>query len=122
MYGNEDTDAEERYLQLARELGWVEGVAQVTPLVDPPPATSSTGNEENDLWDDEETSKRYQSSGGGFGNQLSTMSSEGGEDRAIDTLHNFSVTGNVEGLRTWLQSHPTNDLDAVDEYVMPIHT
>ncbi|THH33519.1 hypothetical protein EUX98_g660 [Antrodiella citrinella] len=116
-YGERDEEAEERYLQLARELGWVEG----TQLNDAQKSSDAKPSEDDeDIWDNEETSEG--SSGGGLGNHVSTMAAADAEDREAETLHGFAMTGDVEGLRAILQLQPTTDLNEVDEYgYTPLH-
>lgn len=117
-YGEKDQVAEERYLQLAKDLGWVEGVALVDTSEASSTARSGDGENEDDIWDDEETSKRYKSSGGGMGNTLSTMAAGEEDGRREDSPHQFAISGDTEGLKALLQSHAEIDLNAVDEYVM----
>ena len=119
VYGEKGQVAEERYLQLAKDLGWVEGVALADTNEASSAARSGDGENEDDIWDDEETSKRYKSSGGGMGNTLSTMAAGEEEGRREDSPHQFAISGDTEGLKALLQSHAEIDLNAVDEYVIP---
>ncbi|KAH8102537.1 acyl CoA binding protein-domain-containing protein [Cristinia sonorae] len=124
-YGDRDGNAEERYLQLARELGWIEGSVQSatqssTSAV--PPATKP-GDDDEDIWDDEETTKRHQGSSASMGNtHVSTITEHEEAERIAGTLHEYAVTGDIHGLQAFLQSHPTTDLNEKDEYgYTPLH-
>lgn len=53
-----------------------------------------------------------------MGNSVSTMTvEEDDEVRGEGTLHSLARVGDVEGLKAFLQSHPTTDLNSVDANV-----
>lgn len=96
-------------------MGWTEGSGQAAVESKPTETKAETGEE--DIWDDEETSKQHRA-GGGMGNSVSTMTvEEGDEVRGERTLHSLARVGDVEGLKAFLQSHPTTDLNSVDANV-----
>jgi acyl-CoA-binding protein len=110
QYANQAPEVEERYLQIATELGWKERAAEVAL-----PDHKSTDKAEEDIWDKEgETNNK--SGGIGLGNSVSTVSTAE-EVREEGTLHHYAVSGNTEGLREFLQSRPGVGLDDKDEYV-----
>ena len=104
--------AEERYIGIAKELGWQPGAAPVPE----PEAKEPKG--EDDIWDDEDESQARQKSGGGMGNFVSTMQDEENE-REETTIHALAIAGNEEWLRTLLETNPELDVNQRDEYVSP---
>jgi len=105
-YADRLPEAENRYLELAREFGWKEG----SPTTGTRPSLPS---DVDDIWDKDTDSQK--SSGGGMGNFVSTMSQDDQYERE-GTAHGIVVTGDVESLRRYLEAHPTLDLNAADQY------
>ncbi|KAI0080300.1 ankyrin [Panus rudis PR-1116 ss-1] len=117
-YGdNGEVDAERRYLEIAKELGWKEGTTASETQ-----ATSSkggTGGSNND------TAGQSNPSGGGgmgMGVKVSTMTTEGEGSREGNSIHGFAIAGDTEHLKTYLQTHPNADVNKRDEYgYTPLH-
>jgi len=107
-------DAESRYLEIARSLGWTEG------LVLPETAESESFK---DGWDsDEDVNKPTKSSGetGGFGNSVSSMARP--EDQGDTSLHGLAVSNHLQGLVSLLCEDSNVNLDARDEFgYTPLH-
>ncbi|KAI0788651.1 acyl CoA binding protein-domain-containing protein [Abortiporus biennis] len=109
-------DAEARYLQLARELGWTEATKSFLE-------NKNQSTEEN-IWDDDTQQSRGQSSrdAGGLGPTVSTMAAEGEEERKHGTIHELVVSGNIDELESVLLVSPQTDLNAKDEFeYTPLH-
>lgn len=101
---------EERYLEIARTLGWTEE----TTVEDTAKPESSTGSDD-DIWDkDDGTSK----SGGGLGLAVSSMVAPA---KVVDnSIYGLALLNDVSGLTTLLETVPETDLNALDEYVSMI--
>lgn len=105
-------DAEARYIQLARELGWSENVTiPVEPIA---PTQASTVEDDGDIWDPPD----YQKKGdGGMGTVMSSFASEEIVVKDEPPLHALTVDGKIEELKEYLDAHLTTDLNVVDEFV-----
>ena len=104
--------AEERYIDLAKGLGWKPGSAA--------PAAEETRMDtegEEDIWDSEETSRARKGSGGGMGNRVSTMEHGVEDERDKDSIHGLATAGNEEGLRAFLNANPSFNVNELDEHV-----
>ena len=97
------SEAEQRYLAIAKELGWKEGGSE----------QQLSGIAE----DSEQASSNGKSAPEGLGNYVSTVAFEGGEQREAGSLHELALSGKVDTLEAYLRAHPGVDLDAKDEYV-----
>ncbi|TFK41261.1 hypothetical protein BDQ12DRAFT_432381 [Crucibulum laeve] len=106
-----EQDAEIRYLEIARSLGWTEGTA--------PTAKPQTQEEEEIDWDDGVPAKSG-TGGGGMGLSVSSMAPPKTE---IDkSIHGLAVSNDVPGLTTLLELSPDTDLNALDEFgYAPLH-
>jgi len=98
-------DAEKKYLDIARSLGWKEGIAV------PEPAPQS-----QDIWDSDEEGKASKSSGAaeGFGNSVSSMARP--EDEKDNSLHGLAISNDLQGLLAFTEQDPNVDLDARDDF------
>lgn len=96
-YAGRAEDAERRYLEIAKSLGWKEG--KIIETVSE--GSSSSG-----------------SRGTGMGVSVSVLSMppREAEDEA-GTLHGFVVENDIKALSAILQSNPSSDVNAKDEYV-----
>ncbi|KAJ7225607.1 acyl CoA binding protein-domain-containing protein [Mycena pura] len=103
-------DAEKKYLDVARSLGWKEGIA----VPEPAPGTSQS----QDIWDSDsdEENKASKSSGAaqGFGNSVSSMARP--EDEKDNSLHGLVISNDLQGLLALLEQDPNVDLDARDDF------
>ena len=77
------------------------------------------GKDDNDdIWDDDDTSSSRKSGGaGGLGTAVSTMAAPSQAEQEEESLHSLARTGNVEGLKTFLNTHPGANVNARDENV-----
>ncbi|KAJ6509442.1 acyl CoA binding protein-domain-containing protein [Mycena vitilis] len=101
------SDAENRYLDIARSLGWTEGIV-----------LTESAPESEDIWDsDEDEDKPARSGGetGGFGTSVSAMARP--EDDSDTSLHGLAISNHVQGLDSLLQTDPNLNLDARDAFV-----
>jgi acyl-CoA-binding protein len=108
------TDAEIRYLDIARDLGWSEGTALVI--------TEKQENEQRDgedIWDKDEDGGSNGSGGvGGMGNTVSTMAPPPEE---IDgSIHGLAVSNDAVGITLFLEKYPDTDLNERDEFVRSV--
>ena len=93
-------DAQERYLQLAKGLGWSEETVVLSEL---------------SIEDDGRPSSQAGPVSGGMGGAVSTMASAREEpDR---TIHGLAVSDDVSGLTRLLEMQPETDIDGRDEFV-----
>jgi hypothetical protein len=95
-YEGRPSEAEHRYLDVARDLGWKEGApAAVT----------------------DETEERAERGGGsGMGVSVSVISSPQ-QDEAATGLHACAMRGDVAATSAFLHAGEDLDIDALDEYV-----
>ena len=110
-------EAERRYTNIARELGWKEGdgeeaKAQKAQTSQP----EGEDDDDDDIWDKDDVPKKSGGSGG-MGNVVSTMAAADEPEQDKETLHSLARTGNVEGFKEFLSSHPGTDVNAKDENV-----
>ncbi|KAF8529453.1 ankyrin, partial [Gautieria morchelliformis] len=100
---------EQRYLEIARSLGWQEGIQPRPESLDTgstPAKSSDGGSEEN----------KAQASGGGMGVAVSTMAQPPVNAKDHGTLHGFALSNDVQGLAGFLDAHSEINLDFLDEY------
>ncbi|KAJ7706279.1 ankyrin repeat-containing domain protein [Mycena rosella] len=110
------SDAEARYLEIARSLGWTEGIVL-------PEAADPEAETEEDIWDsDDDGESAPKSSGepGGFGSSVSSMARPEAEHDT--SLHGLVVSNDLQGLVSLLQEEPSVDLNARDSFgYTPLH-
>ena len=121
-YKDRPADAEARYLEIARSLGWVEGKEPepVQAKVKAAELTRGDGSEpvdEDDIWDKDEDieARKHRGDGGAMGPVLSTMSA--GDEENSSVLSNLAIVGDVPGLVAYLRANPGADVNALDENV-----
>ncbi|KAF9455129.1 ankyrin [Macrolepiota fuliginosa MF-IS2] len=108
-------DAETRYLEIAKELGWDEQAA-VSKQHEAPSTTNE--DEDGDIWDSEEDVSSQ--GGGGLGCAVSTMAYT--KEESEKTLHGFAVENNLKGIEDLLSLVPDLNLDELDEHgYTPLH-
>ncbi|KIK70886.1 hypothetical protein GYMLUDRAFT_32961 [Collybiopsis luxurians FD-317 M1] len=105
-------EAENRYLEIARDLGWQPGL------------TGSPKNEneaeDEDIWDDSDSVKSHGGGGGGLGVSVSSMAAP--ETETDDSLHGLAIAGDVQKLENLISLHPEINLNALDEFgYTPLH-
>ncbi|KAJ7492713.1 ankyrin repeat-containing domain protein [Mycena latifolia] len=108
-------DAEDRYLGIARSLGWTEDIILAE--------TATIEAETEEIWDsDEETDPPTRSRGepGGFGTSVSSMAQP--EEDNDPSVHGLAVSNNLQGLVSLLQGDPSVDVNARDSFgYTPLH-
>lgn len=98
--GRPSEEAEHRYLDIARDLGWKEGA--------PVAVTSET----------EEQAAAERGGGSGMGVSVSVMSPPPQEDEeSASRLHAYAMREDVAAMSAYLQAGEGLDIDARDEYV-----
>jgi len=109
-------EAEKRYLEIARTLGWAGSTTSPENQVPsaPSPSTSEGG------WDDDSDSNASKSGGDGMGLSVSIMKPP---PSTIDkSIHGLALSNDVSGLTSLLEEYPRTDLDAVDKFgYTPLH-
>lgn len=124
-YENNTHAAEQRYLAIARELGWV---PRSTPVVGKTSEKRSEdgGDADGDVWDHSVDTKSPKSSGGGggggggsggMGTSVSSMVNPGPDLSEAQTLHGVAIAGDPEKLNEFLLVNPAADVNARDEFV-----
>lgn len=112
IYHDRKADAENRYLDIARELGWVPGVADPQTAVDAQLETSA-----DEIWDDELAMKVPSSScgGGGMGTFVSAVirPTARGEE---ETLHKLAIDGDAPEVSRFLKANSLMDINERDEF------
>jgi len=100
-YEGRPSEAEHRYLDIAKSLGWKEGS----------PSATATATDEI-----EEPAERSSGGGTGMGVSVSVMS-QPPEDEQTMGLHSYAMGDDVAALSAFLQASQDLDIDARDEYV-----
>ena len=111
VYAGKGPDAERKYLDLARELGWAPGSGVVN---DP--------QNEGEVWDDDlgvSISLASTEGRGGMGGSVSAMAASGdeGSDTGGQALHAFAIQGDVNEISRFLVENSSVDVNQRDEYV-----
>ncbi|KAI6136559.1 acyl CoA binding protein-domain-containing protein [Pisolithus sp. B1] len=111
-YNDRKGDAEKRYLDIARELGWIPGDAG-TQVKSPSDQTSS-----GEVWDDElgMTVSGSSSNHGGMGTIVSALARPANQDGA-ETLHKLAIEGDADKISRFMEAHPLLDINKRDEFV-----
>ncbi|KAI8980729.1 ankyrin [Trametes punicea] len=110
-YKDRPADAEKRYLEIARSLGWTEG-KDAEPQVHSSDAAAD--HEEEDIWmTDAEVAERKRETSA-MGRVASTMvPAEDGH--GTTALTDFALAGDAQGLVSYLEEHPEVDVNARDD-------
>ncbi|KAJ7169787.1 ankyrin repeat-containing domain protein [Mycena filopes] len=101
-------EAESRYLEIARSLGWKEGII----------APESVRSEDADIWDsDDDTDKPSRGNGepGGLGNSVSSMARPE-DDESDVSLHGLAVSNHLQELVALVHDDPSVDPNARDNF------
>lgn len=106
-----EAEAEARYIDIARSLGWTPEVEASEPSKQKS-KDDATAEELLEQDSDDEGS----SGGGGLGNYVSTLQKTSDEDEFEDSIHGLSVNGDTKRLQALIESHPNIELDELDEY------
>ncbi|OAX44193.1 ankyrin [Rhizopogon vinicolor AM-OR11-026] len=116
VYENNTHAAEQRYLAIARELGWV---PRSTPVVGKASEKQSEdGDADGDVWDDSVDAKSSGGGGGGggMGTSVSSMAYPGPDLGEAQTLHGVAIAGDPEKLNEFLHVNPAANINARDEF------
>ncbi|KDR84884.1 hypothetical protein GALMADRAFT_298243 [Galerina marginata CBS 339.88] len=106
-------DAERRYLEIARSLGWTE-LAKMEVKVKPESSTDA----DDSIWDNDDTPRP--AGGGGLGTAVSSMAAP--PKITDNSIHGLALSSDISGLTMLLENTPETDLNALDEFgYAPIH-
>ncbi|PPQ62743.1 hypothetical protein CVT24_000437 [Panaeolus cyanescens] len=103
------SDAESRYIELAKELGWTQGQKLEKKEEGP-----SQGSSDDDIWLSDAESASRSGGGSGFGTAVSTMAPAAITEEK--TIHGLALRNDTTALEQLLKSHPNTDLNELDEY------
>lgn len=104
-------EVEERYLEIARSLGWTESI-EVQPQKETPSVNDDS------IWDSDEAASNASSSrGAGSGMGVSVSSMAPPPDLNDDSIHGLVLSNDISGLTSLLKNHPDTDVNALDEFV-----
>ena len=115
-YKGRPTDAETRYLEIARSLGWEEGKA-AEPAQPPKKVHADKDEDDDDIWDKDEDieARKRRGDGGAMGPVSSTMAAP--DEENSNALSNLAIVGDVQGLVAYFEANPDADVNALDENV-----
>ncbi|KAG5342168.1 hypothetical protein C0989_005349 [Termitomyces sp. Mn162] len=100
-------DAENRYLDIAKSLGWVEGTATVP--------SQTEQSDPDSIWDDDSQTTQGGGASGGMGGTVSTMMISAAD--TDESLHGLAVSNDITALSELFQNHPEMDVNQFDEFV-----
>jgi acyl-CoA-binding protein len=110
-------DAERRYLQIARDLGWTD-IIPFAPGKSSVLDSSGADVSYEGIWDSSKTeSSRVGGGGGGMGTSVSAMVPPPFDEKDSKSLHGLAVANNASGLSSHLDAHPDADINELDEHV-----
>ncbi|KAH0590831.1 hypothetical protein H2248_000954 [Termitomyces sp. 'cryptogamus'] len=105
-------DAENRYLDIAKSLGWVEGTATVP--------SQTEQSDPDSIWDDDSQTTQGGGASGGMGGTVSTMMISAAD--TDESLHGLAVSNDITALSELFQNHPEMDVNQFDEFgYTPLH-
>jgi hypothetical protein len=101
-YEGRPSEAEQRYLDIAKSLGWEDGATAAA-------AAAAT----------DETEEQAESSGGGtgMGVSVSVVSPPSPDEEATSGLHGYAMGDDVAATSAFLRDNEDLDINARDEYV-----
>lgn len=105
-------EAEQRYLDLARSLGWIECY-----IVPPKEDKEDRSVDDDSIWDsfDEPSSSRSGGGGGGMGVAVSSLAQP--QNINDSSIHGLVLSNDVPSLKAFLTNYPETNLNALDEFV-----
>jgi len=105
-----EAEAEERYKEIAKGLGWSPGVVQdLTDFKEPTAAELLEG-------DDDNVDQASKPGGGSLGTAVSAMERPPPVHEDEGTLHGYAISDDLKGLMSFLEAHPDTNLNQLDQY------
>jgi hypothetical protein len=114
---HDSVDAEARYLEIARSLGWTPSSSTVDTQADNNVPISQESNTEDTLWDKDDEGTKVKGGGGGMGVRVSAMRPPSPEESSAQSLHSLVQGGNSDAISAFLKAHPQTDVNGKDENV-----
>jgi hypothetical protein len=108
-YGDRCVEVENRYLDIARNLGWVEGTASK-----PQQSLASEHGVKEGIWDKDDGTA---SGGIGWGTAVSTLAAPTSDENGSVTIHGLALSNDAPGLASFLRKHPHVNINETDEFV-----
>ena len=105
-------DAEQRYKEIAKELGWVEG----EPGAGKQKGEANMGETGKFIEDNDEGQSTVRS-GGGLGKSVSMIPTPAADAETQGTLQGLALSNDVAGIAALLQRQPDINLNALDQSV-----
>ncbi|KAG6898067.1 hypothetical protein C0992_006545 [Termitomyces sp. T32_za158] len=106
-------DAESRYLEIAKSLGWVQGTVRET-------LSQAEKSDPNSIWDEDSQITQGGGASGGMGGTVSTMMIS--EVNVDESLHGLAVSNDTTALSELLEKYPETDVNQIDEFgYTPLH-
>jgi len=119
-YQDNYAQAEKKYLEIAKALGWSEGFTAGS-LSKP----EQKDDHLDDIWDDSEGDSG--SSGGGSGGMGVSVSRVVADEPSLDeeeggSLHGLTLANDVPAMLSYLMNHPDADINGLDQHgYTPLH-
>jgi hypothetical protein len=114
-YGDRGEDAEKRYIDIARNLGWIKGDGALVPGAASPSSNNDVEDLSGDIWD--ESSSGSRGGGSGMGTSVSAMAPPPHDEKDAKTIHGLAISNNTLALSLFLQAHQDFDVNKFDEHV-----
>ncbi|KAI0331990.1 ankyrin [Cubamyces sp. BRFM 1775] len=119
-YKDRPADAENRYLEIARGLGWSEG--QKVDVQRQSTDSEESAESEEGIWATEEELAQRRSEKSAMGRVMSTMTSEPEGADETGTLWTSALSGDVQGVVSFMEKDAGVDVNARDENgYTPLH-
>ncbi|KIY50563.1 ankyrin [Fistulina hepatica ATCC 64428] len=111
--------AEDKYLDLAKNLGWTEGLIATTQKAS---SSHATAEQDEINWDSTDDEQPISSGGTLMGPTVSIMAVPGTPSGNDETLHGLVAAQRYDDVLKYLNDHPISNLNEGDEFgYTPLH-
>lgn len=115
-YQDNGAQAESRYLEIAKDLGWNEGLTAGSES-----KPEGKDDSSDDIWDDSGSDSGSSGGGGGGGGGMGVSVSRAMapplDDEDASSLHGLTLANNVPAILSYLESHPDFNINGLDQHV-----